>query len=103
MPTEFSVDFSEEAQEALRGMGFLTRRLLRQAVRDELRTEDPSLPVFDEAGGKVLEIGDYRVFFRSETEDDRRTVRYVDSIVPTGEAAGDTETVLGRQVAPPGR
>jgi hypothetical protein len=95
MPTEFSVDFSEEAQQALRDMGFLPQRLLRQAVRDELQTEKPSLPASVDANGGVLEVGDYRVFFRSEPEADGRTVRHVESIVPTGAAASGAEAVPG--------
>ena len=67
---ELEVTLSEEAVEDLSNMGALTRNLVSQALRDELRTSEPSLLASKEqdqevSDAQVLPIGNYRVLFRS--------------------------------------
>jgi hypothetical protein len=75
---DFKVQITAAAREDLKDIGFLTRRLIRQAIIDELRTEDPSLPTRQLAeGGSLLQVGPYQVRFESEQAETGEPLRTV--------------------------
>ncbi len=84
MSDEFSVEISDEAKADLDRMGRLTRRLVKQALNDELRTPEPSLVKqgVKDRGWEVLPIGNYRILFHSvEPEEEGVPTRLVGHIV----------------------
>lgn len=85
MSPEVPIKFDPVALKDLKGLGRFRRRLLNQALRDELRTPDPSLPVerLPMQDWQALQIGDYRVIYRSQpaTTGDKGPIHVVGRIL----------------------
>lgn len=90
MSDELPVKLTPEAELDLKRMGRFTRRLVKQALTDELRTPLPSLvdPKVAHRGWKVLPIGSYRVLYKSVDSDGEAT-RLVGHIKHKEEIAAD--------------